>query len=200
MLLIESQYFINIYSLKILCNSSHIGILLCDPFKKMSFQNRCLIPTANGLVNLTVPIVGGRETRQVMGEVRIDNSQPWQTRHWRTITSAYNRSPFFEHYSSGLGAIFQTPSAYLHEWNQRILDWILQQLRCRPFIENITTSTSGIRQDLPLPKNYREERFTSLLPEYQQVFMERWGFAPNVSCMDLLFCTGPDARSQLQSH
>lgn len=76
MLLIESQYFINIYSLKILCNSSHIGILLCDPFKKMSFQNRCLIPTANGLVNLTVPIVGGRETRQVMGRYGLTIPNP----------------------------------------------------------------------------------------------------------------------------
>jgi hypothetical protein len=198
MLLIESQYFPCVTVSKILSNNTHIGILLCEPFRKMSFQNRCIIPTANGLVGLSVPLVGGRDNRLPIGQVRIDNKQRWQTIHWRTITSAYNRSPFFEFYAHSLETMFQTQVEFLHEWNGLVFSWLTNQLNLSLFVENIDVILEGQRLDQPLPSNYQEERFVTGLPEYQQVFQERHGFTPNVSSIDLLFCTGPQAGQLLK--
>lgn len=193
MLHIESQYFPCLTVSKILSIQTHIGILLYEPFRKMSFQNRCIIPTANGLVGLSVPLVGGRDNKLPMGQVRIDHKQRWQTIHWRTITSAYNRSPFFEFYAHSLEPLFQAPVEFLHEWNGMVLNWLIQQFNFSLFVENIHAFSEGQRWEHPLPANYREQRFVTGLPEYQQVFQDRHGFIPNVSSMDLLFCTGPQA-------
>ena len=197
-LFIESQYFPCVAVSKILLKNSHIGILICEPFRKMSFQNRCIIPTANGLVGLSVPLVGGRGNKLPMGEVRIDNKQRWQTNHWRTITSAYNRSPFFEFYAHSLERVFQTEVEFLHEWNGLVFSWLTSQLKISLFVENIDLISEGPSLEQPLPSNYQEERFVAGLPEYQQVFQDRHGFTPNVSSMDLLFCTGPQAAKLLQ--
>jgi hypothetical protein len=198
LLLIESQYFPCITVSKILSNHSHIGILLYEPFRKMSFQNRCIIPTANGLVGLSVPLVGGRDNKLPMGKVRIDNKQRWQIIHWRTITSAYNRSPFFEFYAHSLERVFQTEVEFLHEWNGLVFSWLTNQLKLSLFVENIDVISEGPRIEQPMPSNYQEERFVAGLPEYQQVFQDRHGFTPNVSSMDLLSCTGPQAAQLLQ--
>ena len=36
------------------------------------------------------------------------------------------------------------------------------------------------------------------IPAYQQVFEERTGFMPQLSILDLLFCTGPQALDYLK--
>lgn len=199
MQIIESQYLPSIYSCKILYRSTHIGIPLYVSFRKMSFQNRCVIPTANGLVNLTVPLVGGREVRQPFGEVRIDHSQAWQVKHWRTITSAYNRSPFFEYYAEGLEKLYQARPEFLHEWNRSCIDWLVANLKIRTFVENLAHPGEGHLERMPLPKDFKDPFFTRELPHYQQVFMERMGFVPNVSSIDLLCCLGPAAGAALKA-
>ena len=197
-LLIESQYFPCVAVSKIISKHSHIGILLYEPFRKMSFQNRCIIPTANGLVGLSVPLVGGRDNKLPMEQVRIDARQRWQTIHWRTITSAYNRSPFFEFYAHSLETLYHTPVEFLHEWNGILFNWLTNHLKFSLFVENIELFSEGPRIEQPMPSNYQEDRFVAGLPEYQQVFQERHGFAPNVSSMDLLFCAGPQSAQLLQ--
>lgn len=198
MLLIESQYFPCITVSKILSKETHIGVLLYEPFRKMSFQNRCIIPTANGLVGLSVPVVGGRDNKLPMDKVRIDYTQRWQSIHWRTITSAYNRSPFFEFYAHSLEPLFQSQCEFLHEWNGMVFNWLITHLHFSLFVENITQATEGPRLEQPLPSNYQKPPYVSGLPEYQQVFQDRIGFMPNVSSMDLLFCAGPRAAELLR--
>ena len=198
MLLIESQYFPCITVSKILSRETHVGVLLYEPFRKMSFQNRCIIPTANGLVGLSVPVVGGRDNKLPMDKVRIDYTQRWQSIHWRTITSAYNRSPFFEFYAHSLEPLFQLQCEFLHEWNEMVFKWLITHLHFSLFVENIDQVTEGHRLEHPLPSNYQRESYVAGLPEYQQVFQERIGFMPNVSSMDLLFCVGPQSLQLLK--
>jgi hypothetical protein len=38
---------------------------------------------------------------------------------------------------------------------------------------------------------------TDVSPHYTQVFADRWGFKPNLSILDLLFNTGPEAKNLL---
>lgn len=193
MLFIESQYLMPVCSIKILSNSMHIGIPLYEKFRKMSFQNRCIIPTANGPVHLTVPLHGGRENSLPLGQVRIDNSQRWQVRHWRTLTAAYNRSPFFEFHAGGLELLYGTRFELLHEWNHACLSWLVKQFGLTTRVEELSGPVDGELALRVLPRNFQDPGLLAGLPVYTQVFQERTGFIPNMSSIDLLFCAGKGA-------
>ena len=179
-----------------------MGISLYDPFPKMSFCNRCIIPSSNGKINLSIPVIGGRENRQPMKDVRIDNSVRWQNRHWRTIKSAYGRSPWFEFYAFGLEAYFQREYILLADWNLDLMAWIFQCLGTATIIEKLTlepTEYSGIdNRNKILPKNFQSSGMIKNLPVYPQVFQEKIGFQPNMSIVDLIFCEGKNALRLLQ--
>jgi hypothetical protein len=196
--LIESQPFPSLYSIKISIKSMHIGIPLYEKFRKMSFQNRYMIPAANGVTTLSVPLKGGRENSKVMAEVEIDNSQAWQTRHWRTITAAYNRSPYFDYYEPGLRPLFEERFGLLHEWNLATLQWTLKKLEADTVVELLRDPVAG-EVTRVAPRNFQAPEFTDSLPAYRQVFMERHGFIPNVSSLDLIFCCGSRAGTVLLS-
>ncbi|NRB63070.1 MAG: WbqC family protein [Saprospiraceae bacterium] len=50
----------------------------------------------------------------------------------------------------------------------------------------------------PKPQRQLPDPHWKLIP-YPQVFQEKHGFSPNLSILDLLFCTGPEALSVLES-
>lgn len=54
------------------------------------WHRRNRVPGAHGDVWLTVPVEGG--AFQVFRDVRIQNSLPWQQRHWRTLQALYAHS------------------------------------------------------------------------------------------------------------
>ncbi len=120
---IEIQYFMNIVSYSTLLKSLNIDFSLYDSYRKMSFRNRCVISTANGLLSLTVPILGGRSVRSPFSATRIDHSAPWQERHWRSIFSAYGNSPWFFHYGDSLELLFRRRETFLADWNQACFEW-----------------------------------------------------------------------------
>jgi hypothetical protein len=197
---IELQYLAPIISFKTLIESTDSVIPIYERFRKMSFMNRAVIPAANGLTTLSVPLVGGRETKQVLREVRIDNSQLWQVRHWRTITSAYRRSPWFEFYEPGLAELYEKRFDLLSEWNLELVKWVLSSLKAnieiRVLAERDQESELTIQQGCK-PSNFQNEVFTRDLPVYPQVFQDRLGFQPNVSIMDLIFNEGNQSLSLL---
>jgi len=94
----------------------------------MSFRNRCRITGAEGVVDLSVPIAGGRDQKTIMKEVRIAGGRSWQAQHWKTIVSCYNRSPWFDYYRDGLQKLFEEPVEFLLDWDLRCLNWSLRAL------------------------------------------------------------------------
>ena len=63
-----------------------------------------------------------------LNEVRISETEQWQARHFKSIWSAYNRSPFFEYYADELKAIYQQRFDRLADWNLSCLDWLQKKL------------------------------------------------------------------------
>jgi WbqC-like protein family len=94
----------------------------------MSFRNRCRIAGAEGIVDLSIPIAGGRDQKTIMKEVRIAAGRSWQAQHWKTIVSCYNRSPWFDYYRDGLQKLFEEPVEWLMDWDLRCLEWSLRAL------------------------------------------------------------------------
>jgi len=187
-LLIELQYFPCINWIKIWRNYSNLRILSNEPYKKMTFRNRCVIAGSNGLINLSVPVEEGRNVRLPFHQVRISYRQNWQVQQWRTIVSCYNRSPWFEYYQDNLERIFKIEFEYLFQLNIEVLKWLSGILKLQlPSIETSRVETTIDLRDKWTPKNFQADNEIY----YQQLFEDRIGFQPNLSILDLLFMAGP---------
>lgn len=175
---------------------AHSGVLLeyHENYQKNSFRNRCIIAGSNGLINLSVPLVNGRDQKIPYRELEIDYSQSWQVQQWRTITSCYRKAPFFEHYAHAVEALIFQQQPLLIDKNRSILEWLIKVFKLPVQPENtdvyIPVYSEGITdaRNLLQPKNYREQG-TGLTP-YFQMFEDRIGFQPNLSILDMLFCAG----------
>lgn len=88
-----------------------------------------VIATANGLLTLSIPVEGGRNQRALYRDIRVDNSADWQTRHWRSIFSAYGKSPWFFQYADSLEDVYRHRDPFLVDWNFRCLEWVCSALR-----------------------------------------------------------------------
>ncbi len=134
-------------------------------------------------------------------EVIISDAENWQARHFKSIKSAYNRSPFFEYYEHELSDIFEKPFVRLADWNLFCLNWVKEKIGWKAEIrltENaIPYSAEGLddRRNQVLPKNYSEWDPV----KYRQVFQEKTGFYPNLSILDLMFNTGKQAGELLRN-
>ena len=167
----------------------------------MSFRNRCLIAGAQGIISLSVPLHEGRNQQLPMNEVLISETENWQARHFKSIQSAYNRSPFFEYYQDEFQMLYQKPFLNLAEWNLSCLKWLKEKLdwsaEIRMTEKSIPYQADGFdeQRNHVLPKNYSQWNPV----KYRQVFEERTGFFPNLSILDLLFNTGKEACELLRN-
>lgn len=175
------------------------GVVLFDEaeyFEKMTYRNKYFITGANGSISLSIPLNKGRNQRTVMSEVVIDNTERWQTQHWRTLFSVYGRAPFFEHYAPELEAFYKKEYRYLTEFNIATIQWVKEQLGLKyeeqitgtykkEYEENIVDIRPGFK---PKVEKHPLEEKDAL---YYQMFMERNGFYPNLSILDLLLTEGP---------
>jgi len=200
MILFDLQYFPPITYFSALYNQSYVYLDIYESYRKMSFRNRCQIAGADGIVSLSIPLKQGRNQLAAVNLVEISNSENWQARHFKSICSVYNRSPFFEYYADELNAIYQLRVERLAEWNLVCLDWLHLKLewpaKIRFTDSAIAYGTPGWEdhRNLVLPKNH--DLWQPV--KYRQVFEEKTGFLPNLSVLDLIFNTGNEAKELLR--
>jgi hypothetical protein len=175
-----------------------------EHYHKQTYRNRCLILTAQGPQPLTVPVVDGARSEKVQtSEIEIDYRQNWMHRHFRTLQTAYNSSPYFGYYADYLQDIYASKPVLLWDLNLEMLRLLLRCLRW-PLPFELTTEylTPALlptqpptldRRDFLTPKSaagLSEPDSTSQRP-YLQVFGP--AFVPGLSVLDLLFMHGPAA-------
>ena len=201
MIILESNYFPCINYFKELINNTNCTVEQWEGFRKMSFRNRCVVVGANGLINLTVPVEGGRNTKQLMKDVKISYSENWQQQHWKTIVSSYAKSPFFEYYHNEIEQLIKKQNTFLIDKNMEILFWLIKKFKIQttvnlsPTNQQEITSNEGSFLNKWTPINYSAEEKDKL--HYNQMFEEKLGFQINVSILDFLFCEGPKKSNAL---
>lgn len=191
----ELQYNMNICWFKKLIQNTNIQIPLYVMYPKSSFLNRIQLCSSNGLLDLSIPLIGGRKKRMPIGDLLIDATSNWHVQHWKTIQTCYKKSPFFEFYEQELKWMYENPPAKIWEWDAQLLKWLIEKFNLSieiTFLEHpdadgvITVKQQVVHQH---PSQAIKEG--DHLPGYFQVFSDKIPFQPNLSVLDLLFCEGP---------
>lgn len=160
-------------------------ILLGERFEKQTFRSRFEIAGPQGRQLLSIPLVH-KSTHASIAEVQIDYSQNWNVKHWRSIETAYRRAPFFEFYAHNFGPLFTKKYFLLAELNLEVIQIVIKILKFKISMELNTDYKETLK-----PLNFESSM------DYNQVFIERNGFLPNLSILDLIFNEGPSSKDFL---
>jgi len=191
--LLSTVYLAPVEYYFLLNNASEIILEQNEFYEKQSYRNRCKILTANGIMDLSIPVE--KSGKVLIRDIRISEHDNWQTNHWRAIESAYNSSAFFEYYADDLHPFYERKWEFLWDFNLEIQQKMLELLEIETkinFTSHYLTENENIT-DLRNLIHPKKESITSSKP-YYQVFEQKFGFCPNLSIIDLLFNMGPESQ------
>ncbi len=187
-----------------LASASKAIIELHETYPKQTWRNRCRILTANGPLDLSIPVHRPSGSLTRTKDVLISSHDDWQVRHWRAIFTAYGNAPFFLFYKELIAPFFsERLEGPLWIFNKRLMALLLRELNLDVCL---TETASYVKQPHGLhdlrsvfsPKSPAGADFlATTMPPYYQVFSDKHGFVPNLSILDLLFHLGPESGGYL---
>jgi hypothetical protein len=164
-----------------------------DRYNKQTYRNRCEIYGANGKLSLSIPVHRPYGNKTRLSEVLLTDATPWRETHWKSIKSAYGRSPYFDYYGEKVEQLVLNPTnslqTYLEDIAQQVMHWL--DLTNYTFTKSIPSQQEQFSLDQIASKTYYKSNNHQ---EYWQVFSDKHGFIPNLSILDLLFNEGPQSR------
>lgn len=200
-LLIDLQYLPCLEYFTRLLPYDQIELAVGGNYQKQTYSNRCYILGSQQIDRLTVPVVGGKK-KTTYSEIKIDYQQRWSICHWRSITTNYSNSPYFEYLAAYFQPILLYPYTYLYELNLALFTLCLELLQLNKNVkltsEYIQSPAMGIvdARYVIHPQSHFSTRNQYQPFCYQQVFGTE--FTDNLSIIDLLFCKGPESYHTLQ--
>lgn len=178
-------------------------------FEKNSYINRNQIKTPQGLLWLTIPVKTKGHTTSSLRSTEIDDSQPWRSKHLKSIEMNYRKAIRFDECYSKIEELIKYPEKNLADYCFHQLKFWLNEL-------NITTSIvrssnihiDGTKSELihNLCKHFAADKYLSgslgrsyliekdfdesnIKIEYQNFYAEEYpqlwnDFVPNLSVLD----------------
>jgi hypothetical protein len=197
-------------------------------YDKHGWRNRNRIKTPKGPVWLTIPVYkkGVVVEHTPIHEIKVCWDKAWNVSHWNSIRSAYEKAPFFKQYAGLLEEKYAAHPEFLANFTIDLTIALAQALgneHTRFLRSSELVGIEGTKTDRlvailkrvgathyisgPSARDYIEaEKFQDAkisleymlydYPEYPQLYPP---FDPQVSVLDLLFMTGPDAPRYLRS-
>ena len=199
MTLFTTAYFPSIsYMARFLAEDEPL-IEVYETYHKQTYRNRCRVMTANGVENISVPVIKVNGNHTMTRDVMISPIEPWQHIHSRCLESAYKASPYFDHYYDYLKPIFENRFDRLVDLNDAAMRAVLKMLKVNKEIKHTTDYIREAENDLREAFSPKKPVDASLFPTYYQVFSEKFPFAPDLSVLDLIFNEGPEAIGYLRN-
>lgn len=207
--LIELPYWPPVSWATLALHSEVLWLETQEHFQKGSFRNRCHLAGPNGVQRLSIPLQKGKHQQTPIRDVRIEQGEAWQQVHWRSIQTAYGNAPYFEHFADAVEGLYRKPVVFLFDLNLEIIDLLCTCLSWT-IPKEFTTAFQPFRPGALLDNPKAIDQRNSISPKrstppewflpcpYPQVFMEKHGFLPDLSLLDLLFCCGKQSTEILE--
>ncbi len=199
---IEAQYLPPIAYFSAIQKFDSIILERHENFVKQTLRNRCYINSTHGREMLTIPLTA-KHGKVLITDVRIDYQQKWLNNHWRAVRSAYGKAPFFEHYAQDLHDVLYKKHDFIYDLNYHLLSLCLKWLKRKVDVKE-SMSFEPIPQKGVIDlrnaindKNYETSNKYYNSVAYHQVFGNK--FVTNLSLIDLIFCSGPQAAQLVQA-
>ena len=204
--LLVTSYWPNLHYFFYVLNASIINIEQFDNYSKQSYRNRTQILSANGVLNLSIPIKKNK-SEKVLNSIEISYKEDWQKNHWRAITSAYKNSPYFDFFEEDLKVFYSKKYNLLIDYNLDQLKFIIKVLKQKKNIqltkqyESNPESVIDLRTIIHPKQSYLSDKLVAnkLDQSYYQTFENKISFTPNLSILDLLFNKGLHTIDYLKS-
>jgi hypothetical protein len=187
--LLSTAYLPNVHYLSQVINFDTIVIEKHENFVKQTYRNRCDIATASGKLSLSIPLIKQAD-KELISDKKISYAEDWQKQHWRTIVSAYKNSPYFEFFEDEFKPFYENQFEFLLDYNTQLLQTIFHTLRIKMQIDFTTQFELNPASSIDLRSLSEVQTNVPLIKPYYQVFADKIGFTPNVSCLDALFNIG----------
>ena len=155
-----------------------------ENYRKENHANRCSIASSNGIIQLTVPLAGGRNQKANIYDLKIAGVE-WKRNHLNAIKSAYGKAPYFIYYLDQFEQIILNSNNQFSDLCLTLINWLNKEFQTE---NRIVASSVNETETVISNKKARQ---------YHQVFENKFGFQNNLSAIDLLFSTGPDAKNYL---
>jgi hypothetical protein len=86
-------------------------------YDKHGWRNRNQIKTAQGKQWLTIPVhAAGATEGLLIKDAKMDWAKPWAKNHWKALTFAYSKAPYFRRYASLLEPFYQRADTLLADF------------------------------------------------------------------------------------
>jgi len=189
---VEYFYYLN--------RATNVIIEQHETWPKQTYRNRTVIVTDKGTLPLIVPVtkVDGNHTKTK--DITVSFRENWPVKHWRSIETAYQNSPYFLYYSDKLKELFFSNMQSLVKFNTALTKVVCEMIGIKTDIRlssQFTRLTEDAVTDLRVMISPKLPPTLALFPEYTQVFFDKQPFVSNASILDLLFCLGPESKSYL---
>lgn len=193
-------------------------------YQPKDWNNRNRIKTAHGPIWLTVPVLRKGYLDKTIGDIEINNVEPWARKHWRSLKIAYAKAPYFVRYAEFFEDTYHRRWDTLVELNIYMLRWFLEILNIRVPVRSagewqFQGEKSALVLDMCKQVGASQYIFGALGRDYADVpafeaagvevhFQDyrhpnypqlHGAFAPYLSIVDLLFNCGDESRDILLS-
>jgi len=194
-------------------------------YDKHGWRNRNRVKTPQGTQWLTIPVLskGNVANRLLINEVGIAWNRMWNVDHWTTLRHLYGRAPYFNRYAPLLASFYERRPQLLADFTIDLTISLARELGLDKtrFVRSSSLQAAGSKTDRlvqilqavgathyisgPSAKEYMEEEklraagisleyMVYAYPEYPQLYPP---YDPQVSILDLLFMTGPEASAYI---
>lgn len=186
------SYFGNVEYFSFFAKYNSVNIDIGEIYQKQTFRNRTQIYGVNQVLNLSVPVKRPFGKLTKVNQVKISYAENWQNNHWKSIESAYRRTPFYEFYIDDINTIIFNKHHLLIDLNLELTYHLIDKLGIDCKVNLLNTSPQHQPNDLRATLSPKQQSSFRCKP-YIQTFSDRHPFINNLSILDLLFNEGPNS-------